>query len=260
MVTRYYGWKKGPERPKPFRYTIPLKFRFPFHLVSLPAKVDLESQCPAVYDQADLGSCTANAAAALAQFIMKKLSLPDWFPSRLALYWWNRLQEGTVNEDSGASLHDAMNTLVRFGVPHESLWQYNTQNFKTKPIKAVWSDGYWHSIRQGLAVDQDLATIKARLAEGYPVIFGFTVYDSFESQAVAETGIMPMPKQGEQILGGHAVMAVGYDDTTRMIKVRNSWGPNWGKKGYFFMPYDFIKNPNYCDDFWTAHGYIRFKM
>lgn len=254
MTTRFYGWKKGPVRPKPFKY-VPRH-----HLFALPTNTDLESQCPTVYDQADLGSCTANAASGLAQFIMKKAGYPDWFPSRLALYWWNRLQEGTVNSDSGASLHDAMNTLVRFGVPHESLWQYDTTKFKVKPAKAVWSDAYWHSIQQGLAVDQNIDHIKARLAEGFPIIFGFTVYESFESDAVAASGIMPMPQANEQIMGGHAVMAVGYDDTTRMIKVRNSWGPTWGKKGYFFMPYDFITNPNYCDDFWTAHGYVRFKM
>lgn len=257
MVTRFYGWKKGPDKPKPFKYAAPHR------MLALPPKIDLESQCPAVYDQAKLGSCTAQAAAALAQFIMKKHGLPDWFPSRLALYWWNRLQEGTVNEDSGASLHSAANSLVRFGVPHESLWQYDVENFKTKPVKPVWSDGYWHSIRQALAVEQDLNSIKNCLAEGYPIIFGFAVFESFETEAdygVAKTGIMQLPTVVEKVLGGHAVMIVGYDDTIRMVKVRNSWGPNWGQKGYFWMPYSYLLNPYLCDDFWTVRGYIRFRM
>ena len=252
--TRFYGWKKGPARPKPFKYEKP-------HMMVLPSSVDLEPQCPPVYNQLDLGSCTAHAAAGLAEFIMKKdgLNTAGWTPARLALYWWNRLQEGTVNEDSGASLHDAMNTLVKFGVPHESLWPYDTANFKTKPVKAVWSDGYQHSVKVGLAVNQDINDIKTRLAQGYPIIFGFVVYESFESQEVATTGIMPMPKPGEEVLGGHAVMAVGYDDKTQMVKVRNSWGSGWGKNGYFFMPYAFITDPQQADDFWTADTYVRFK-
>jgi len=254
MTIRFYGWKKGPALPTPFRY------KAPHRLLALPEKIDLEPQCPAIYDQADLGSCTAQAAAALAQFIMKKAGLPDWFPSRLALYWWNRLQEGNLEKDSGASLHSATNSLVRFGVPHESLWQYDVQNFKTKPIKPVWSDGYWHSIRQGLAVEQDLHSIKSCLAEGYPIIFGFAVFESFEAPSVVETGIMPLPTVVEKLKGGHAVMAVGYDDTTRMVKVRNSWGAKWGQNGYFWMPYSYITHPGLCADFWTARGYIRFRV
>lgn len=250
---RFYGWKKGPERPKPF------KFVRPHNLLGIPSQVDLESGCPEVYNQEDLGSCTAQAAGALAQFLMKKLDLPDWIPSRLALYWWNRLQIDTINEDSGASLQDAMNTLVKFGVPNESLWPYDVSKFKIKPDKPVWSDGYWHSVKTGLAVEQNLDDIKACLAAGYPIIFGFAVFESFETKEVATTGIMPMPKDGEKLLGGHAVMAVGYDDTTKMVKVRNSWGKNWGKNGYFYMPYEFITDPRLCDDFWTAHEYIRFK-
>lgn len=248
---RRYGWVPGTKEPKHF-FDVP-------HMAVLPTHVDLRSNCPAIYDQGNLGSCTANAAAALAQYIMIKQKLGNWMPSRLALYYWNRLQEGTVGWDSGASLYDAMNTMVIYGVPHDSLWPYNIRKFATKPTKNVWSDAYWHSIQKGLAVRQDLNTIKTTLAAGNPIIFGFVVYESFESNTVATTGIMPMPKDGEQTLGGHAVMAVGYNDETQMIIVRNSWGTSWGQSGYFMMPYDFITNPNYCDDFWTATTWVRFK-
>lgn len=249
-----YGWVRKPAKVKRF-FFMPA-----FTDTQLPSSVDLEPQCPAVYDQGQLGSCTANAAGGLAHFLMLKNQLGDFIPSRLALYWWNRLQEHTVNDDSGASLHEAINTLVHFGVPHESLWPYTDQGdqFTVKPAKVVWSDGWWHMIAQELAVTQDLTHIKSCLAQGYPVIFGFTVYESFESDAVANTGIMPMPQANEKVLGGHAVMAVGYDDATNYIKVRNSWSSSWGKNGYFFMPYQFITDPNQCDDFWTAHSYSRF--
>ena len=249
-IIRSYGWKPSFSKE-------PKNFYEPPHMARLPTSVDLESQCPAIYNQESLGACTSHAAAALAQFLMKKIG-SNWIPSRLALYYWNRLQEGTVNEDSGASLQDAMSSMVKYGVPHESLWTYNISKFNIKPPKEVWSDAYWHTIRQGLSVRQDLNTMKTRLAEGLPVIFGFMVYESFESQEVTRTGIMPMPKEGEELKGGHAVMIVGFNDSTKMFKIRNSWGTSWGKNGYFFMPYDFIINPNYASDFWTANAWLRF--
>lgn len=251
-----YGWKKGPVIDHPH------KFLPEIEAVDLPAEVDLTPQCPAVYDQGQIGSCTGNSAAGFAEFLMMKLKLGEFVPSRLAIYWWNRLQDGTTQSDDGSTLAHAMNSLVKFGVPHESLWPYSDQGnqFAVKPSKPVWSDGYWHSIDKGLQIgDGNLAAMKSCLAQGYPFIFGFVVYESFESDAVANTGIMPMPKPGEQVVGGHAVCAVGYNDATQMVKVRNSWGAGWGMSGYFEMPYAFISDPNQASDFWTAHNYIRFK-
>jgi C1A family cysteine protease len=243
-----YGWKR-PSLPQihPFKY-------FPVRgLTALPSSVNLQSQCPAVYDQADLGSCTANAGAALAEFLTKKAKLPDFIPSRLAIYFWERVDDGDVNEDAGSSLHECMHVLTSKGAPHESIWPYNISKFKVKPPSNVVADGAKHKVGQALSITQDLFHLKSCLAEGYPFIFGFTVYESFESDTVAKTGIMPMPKAGEQIMGGHAVMAVGYDDVKQMFKVRNSWG-NWGLNGYFWMPYSFILNSGYADDFWCAHS------
>jgi C1A family cysteine protease len=246
-----YGWKPSTKKPENF-YEVP-------HMALLPSMVDLTDKCPPVYDQSNLGSCTANATAALMQFLMQKNYGLNWMPSRLALYYWNRMQEHTINEDSGASLHDAIRSTVAYGVPHESLWPYDITKFTVKPDKPVWSDAYWHSIKSALAVQQNLNALKTRLATGYPVIFGFVVFSSFETQSVAKTGLMPMPKENEEQLGGHAVMAVGYNDATRKFKIRNSWGMQWGDLGYFYMPYEFILNPNYADDFWTATEFLRFK-
>jgi len=247
---RFYGWKKGLNKPKAFLYS-PSK-----HALPLPSYVDLQPKCPPVYDQK---KCTVNAGAGLSQYLMRKHGYVDWMPSQLALYYWNRMQKGTTNKDSGDSLQNDMNSLVKFSVPHEPLWKYEPKNFTIKPEKSVWSDGYWHSVRIGLSVEQNIETIKSCIAECYPIIFGMMVYSYFESLEMEKNGILKMPTSNDKILGGHAVMAVGYDDHTKMIKVRNSWGGKWGKNGYFFMPYDYISNPYYCDDFWTAHDFEQFK-
>jgi len=248
-IRKRLGWKPGLPQPKQFLYS-PAR-----GLLGLPPSTDLQSLCPPVYDQGDLGSCTANAAAGLSQFLMKKLGHKVWTPSRLAIYYWERVIEDTVFEDSGASLTDAMKVLTQTGSPHENLWWYNVKKFTVKPNKNIVVDANAHKIKAGISVMQDLQHLKACLAEGYPFIFGFSVYSSFESQTVATTGIMPMPKSNEELLGGHAVMAVGYDDNKQMFKIRNSWGAGWGVGGYFWMPYAFITDRNFADDFWTANAF-----
>jgi C1A family cysteine protease len=100
-------------------------------------------------------------------------------------------------------------------------------------------------------VVRSLPQLRGCLAEGFPFIFGFTVYESFESDAVASTGVAPMPGPGERVLGGHAVLAVGYDDADQRFLVRNSWGTKWGNGGYFTMPYAYLTERNLSSDFWT---------
>jgi C1A family cysteine protease len=101
-------------------------------------------------------------------------------------------------------------------------------------------------------VPQTLTSLKACLAHGYPIVFGFQVYETFESQQVAATGVVPLPGTGEQLLGGHAVLAVGYDDTATRFLVRNSWGPGWGQGGYFTMPYLYLTERDLSNDFWAV--------
>jgi C1A family cysteine protease len=103
-------------------------------------------------------------------------------------------------------------------------------------------------------VVQNLQQMKGCLAQGYPFVFGFTVYESFESDEVAKTGIVPMPNLNEQQVGGHAVMAVGYDDAQQRFIVRNSWGTDCGIDGYFTMPYTYLTDHQYSTDFWTIRG------
>jgi C1A family cysteine protease len=248
--THRFGWKRGLPRMITHRY-------FPMRgATTIPTAVDLQPKCPPVYDQGDLGSCTAHAGSGLAEFLMMKLGYAPWTPARLALYYMTRVlvEQEPANEDTGCTLADTMTALDTLGVAHESLWWYNTAKFGVRPSKGVFTDASKHVLSKGASVGQDLLSVRSCLAEGYPIIFGFTVYESFETN-IGSNGIMPMPKPGEQVLGGHAVMAVGYNDSTRYVKVRNSWGSGWGAQGYFWMPYDFITSNQYADDFWTSHGF-----
>jgi C1A family cysteine protease len=93
--------------------------------------------------------------------------------------------------------------------------------------------------------------MKGCLASGYPFVFGFTVYESFEGAVVRQTGHAPMPAPRERAIGGHAVMAVGYDDARQWFLVRNSWGPRWGMAGYFTLPYSYLIQAVLSKDFWT---------
>jgi C1A family cysteine protease len=245
---RMYGWR--PSLPKlgcPTARTLTAQ-----EVAKLPLSWDMESKMPVIYDQGALGSCTANAAGALAEYLLKRWNKPDFMPCRLAIYYWERVLENTVNEDSGASIADSIQVMVTNGVPHETLWTYSIPTFRNPPSAAVRADGLLHKVSGQVSLPQDLNHMKAALASNWPVLFGFTVYQSFESNAVATTGIVPMPKPGERVLGGHAVMLVGYDDAKQMFKVRNSWGTGWGQRGYFWMPYQYVVSPNLAADFWTA--------
>lgn len=126
-------------------------------------------------------------------------------------------------------------------------------NFTKKPSDASYNEAKSHlskTYERLTTIDQ----FKNCLASGYPFVYGFTVYESFESDQVAKTGIVAMPKKSEQVLGGHAVLAVGYDDATKRFTTQNSWGPSWGQKGFFTIPYDYLANRNLSDDFWVIKG------
>src|SRR5262249_40190835 len=147
--------------------------------------------------------------------------------SRLFIYYNERVVEHTVKTDSGAMLRDGIKTLAQLGVCTEKRWPYTINRFAIKPTAACYTEGRKHRItsyERLLTLDE----MRACLADGFPFVFGFTVYEAFESAAVAKTGVVPMPGPEERVLGGHAVCAVGYDDGEKRFLVRNSWGPKWG--------------------------------
>ncbi|MHB1953780.1 MAG: C1 family peptidase [Sulfobacillus sp.] len=249
MPIRKYTWKR--DRPD---IRDLLHDAQPLQDENLPALVDLRAKCPPVYDQGELGSCTANAIGAAYQFDeIKQGNLNgDAQPSRLFIYYNERVLEGTVYEDSGAEIRDSVRSIAQFGVCPEKDWPYLVEQFTVRPPESCYQSAKEHRAVLYKRVPQVLANIKSVLASGLPVAFGFNVFSSFESQEVAKTGIMPMPQLNEQCLGGHAVLAVGYDDSKQAIIVRNSWGATWGDGGYFYMPYQFILNPSLASDFWTV--------
>lgn len=245
---RLYGWRKDKKDDRDLIKKF-LKFR---HIENGISEVDLRGLCPKVYDQGHLGSCTANAIAAAYEFDMMKEKEKDIFiPSRLFIYYNERKMEGNISEDAGAEIRDGIKTINNVGIVNEEEWPYDISKFTDEPPKNLYDEAKNHLAVKYQRVENDLKHMKECLHQGFPFVFGFNVYESFESEEVSKTGVMPMPKKGEKILGGHAVMAVGYNDKKKVIIVRNSWRESWGLEGYFEMPFDFIKGED-CSDFWVV--------
>lgn len=241
-----YGWR--PDIPD-FR-DLPFSMK---EVVSLPPIVDLRPWCSTVENQGDLGSCTANALVGA----LECMEIQKWKKyidlSRLFVYYNERAIIGEVNNDSGAYIRDGIKTLVRDGVCLEKLWPYDINRFTKKPNDSAWYEASFHKVKRYerlSTLDQYLTC----LANSHPFVFGFTVYESFESSTVTQTGVVQMPGPDEARLGGHAVCAVGYNLGTRRFLVRNSWGSEWGDGGYFTMPFAYLTNPSLSDDFWAIYS------
>jgi C1A family cysteine protease len=219
----------------------------------MPRSVDLRPGMSPVEDQGQLGSCTANALAGALEFLEIKNGQPPVDLSRLFIYYNERAIEHTVRSDAGAMIRDGIKSLVKQGVCPEKQWPYVISAFARKPPAACYTQAKRHTINSYHRIAR-VSEMRACLAEGYPFVFGFSVYEAFESAVVAKSGVLNLPRRGERQLGGHAVCAVGYDDKSKRLLVRNSWGPTWGKRGYFTMPYDYAANPDLADDFWTVRA------
>ncbi len=239
-----YGWLKDVHDPRDYRFPIPKLYGF-------PQKVDLRPKCPPVYDQGQLGSCTANAIAAAVEFERMAQSLPDFVPSRLFIYYNERAMEGSVSEDAGAQIRDGIKSVANLGACSETEWPYDVSQFAVQPPAPCYQSALHDQVIQYSSMVQSLNSMQTCLSMGFPFCFGFTVYDSFESEQVAQTGIVPMPSASENQLGGHAVLCVGYDNTTQQFIVRNSWSANWGLQGYMLMPFAYLLRGDLSSDFWN---------
>ena len=241
-----YGWK--PDIPDHRDHYFLAKYT----RGALPSSVDLSSKAPdKVYDQGNLGSCTGNAIAAAIEFDLRKQELEVFTPSRLFIYYNERVIEHSVNEDAGAMIRDGIKSVRSLGAPPEDKWPYRISQFTTKPTTTAYREAKLHQALSYGRVKQSLYQMKQVIASGLPFVFGFAVYQSFESEQVAKTGQVPMPAQNEEMLGGHAVLCIGYNDASQTFLVRNSWGPNWGDHGNFEIPYDYLVNNDLADDFWV---------
>lgn len=255
-----YGWTPDLPDARDHLFTAPR-----MAVASLPPSVDLRDGLPQPYDQGHIGSCTANAIAGAFEFDLLKQQLTDFMPSRLFIYYNERAMEGHVRFDSGAQIRDGIKSVATLGVCAESEWPYDDTPPQTegdpfppgakegeKPPPECYKDALQNRVTSYQRVIRDLDQFRGCLASGYPFVLGFTVYESFEGQDVAHNGIMPMPSPGENILGGHAVLAVGYDDAEQRFLCRNSWGGDWGQHGYFTMPYTYLVERAFSSDFWTT--------
>jgi len=218
---------------------------------ALPSCVDLCPQEPfPVYNQGSLGSCTANTLAAAFHFEQCRQGLKTLRPSRLFIHYNERTAEGKISEHAGSSLRDSIRALKRSGVCSERLWPYSGAKFAEKPSPECYAAAKANTCQQYARVEQTLESLKGCLTAGFPFVFGFQVACDFMLGDMQSSGTMSWPPQGAT-QGGHAVQACGYDDKRSVFIVRNSWGAGWGDQGYFYMPYEFIVDPELCQDFWA---------
>jgi len=260
MAEHVYNWVPSPPDPR----DILLKPLHPFVSLftpALPPSVDLRPYCSPVVDQGDLGSCTGNAiASGLREFMVLKSGAPLKRLSRLFVYYEERAAEGTTDEDSGANIRDGMDCILKLGICTETLDPYNINTFKNPPSAQALAEAKDYKVTKYMRV-AGLLAVKQCLAAGYPVVAGMDVFNQMESKEAATTGIVRLPALHEQSIGGHAVTVVGYVDTPKYSPgawkgggkwiMRNSWGANWGDKGYFYLAYDYT-NLGYMTEFWTA--------
>ncbi|GJG88797.1 peptidase C1 [Gemmatimonadetes bacterium T265] len=250
---QHFGWTPDLPDHRDFLYAAPTPV-----LKNIPASVDLRPKCPPVYNPGELGSCTANAIAGAVEFDQMKESAKyptPFVPSRLFIYYNERTIEGTVGQDSGAQLRDGIKSVASVGVcPEATDWPYDITKFTDAPPAQAFADASQYKVTSYLRLIQDLNTIKGCLASGYPFVFGFTAYDSIYQPNAARTGQIPMPTTQDSVVGGHAVMAVGYDDASRAFTIRNSWGTEWGAGGYGFLPYSYLLERTLAQDFWTIRS------
>ncbi len=210
-----------------------------FARLTLREVVDMRSTASAVEEQSNLGSCTAQAIVGAYELLTKR-DYPDQYNdlSRLFVYYNSRLIGGVITEDEGAYIRDAIKAVSRYGICKEELWPYKVENFAIEPPPEAYADAKKRMIKKYYRVAK-LDDILDALNSGYPVVAGITVYKGFDRINESNT-ILEMPVTGEKDLGAHAILLVGYDLSRKLILARNSFGPDWGEQGYFWIPFDYV--------------------
>lgn len=212
-----------------------------------------------VYDQGYLGSCVSHAVASAIEFSHSQRpndpDVPDFleedrkFPvSRLFMYYEARKAFGMETVDSGAYVRDVMRVAYNIGAPRESGWKYSEEKFADKPPRRSYKYAPYHKISSYKSVAVNVAEVRGALMQELPVVIGVCVFDSFYDNP---DGDIELPRSRDEFYGGHAVLLVGYDDSTRRFKFLNSWGQSWGRAGYGTLPYSYVSDPGLGDDYWV---------
>jgi len=261
-IDRKFGWKRDKPDARDYRYAVTAP-------VSIPNRVDLRRHCSIVEDQGSLGSCVANALAGNIELLENKGATkfrfgPSYYwqnfwkwlrnmfglgykdVSRLFIYYNARALDGTEAQDDGTYIRNGIKTLAKDGHCMETVWPYDYGNCNVKPSAEAYDQAKNSTIVAYFKIES-LNDMLVCLADGYPFVFGMWIYQSF--YLAGTTGEVNLPGPGEPILGGHAVMAVGYDQAAQRLIVRNSWGRGWGDNGYFTLPYQYLDGR--AEDFWT---------
>lgn len=220
--------------------------------IKLPTNTSLKNIMPPVLDQENLGSCVSNAVCNALGFLNIKLKKPINLKSRIFNYYNTRLLEGTINQDCGCQIRDAIKVCNKIGSCYETTWSYDISKFTMKPPPHTYTEAAQHKLALYQRVNQNRISIKSCLLTGYPVIIGFTCFNTLYNPSVERTGDIVMPTRKDYIIGGHCVLITGYNDTTQRYEIQNSWGIDWGNKGYGTIPYAYIENPVYAADFWQV--------
>lgn len=221
--------------------------------LKLPSKVDLRPDLPAVLNQGSLGSCVINATSVALRYALKMQFQAAPALSRLQGYYDVRKLQGTLDEDSGCEIRLAIKCANKIGIGRESLWPYRIRQFTDAPPPAVYQDAIHFNAMKYKRVAVNASHIKAALAQNLPVIIGVTLFESFDSKSVERTGVVPMPDtRKESILGGHAMLVVGYGQKAGHFTVRNSWGRDWGHSGDCYLPEKYVGSTRFGGDYWVV--------
>lgn len=238
---------RSPKDPRDYRLLL-LKSN-PRFLSAINHKTKLNF----VYDQGQIGSCTANATGSMYSWVVNNQSRQIFIPSRLFLYYNTRQLQGTTYSDSGATLRNTMQALRNNGVCAEPNWRYLYENLFERPTPNCYEEGATRQALSYAAVSISIVPMK-NVLQTRPFVLGILVYSSFFNPSVAKTGIVPVPDiRREQLLGGHAILVIGYDDRRKAFYCRNSWGTSWGIKGDFYLPYEYATNRRLAFDAWVLY-------